>query len=99
MAELTSSFMSVELGIPHNPSTHENQAAYLQSWLQALKNDKTMITKASNLASKATEYQMEHFNEYKKSLMVSEVQQEEKVEEVKEKAVAIRKSNPPSLKR
>lgn len=90
VAELTSSFMSVELNIPHNPSTHENQAAYLKSWLEALKNDKTMITKASNLASKATEYQMEHFNEYKKSLTIG---QEEQVDE-KEKVVAIRKSTP-----
>jgi antirestriction protein ArdC len=65
IAELTSSFMSFRLGIPHNPSSHENHAAYLKSWLGALKDDKTLITKAANQASKATEFQMEHLTAYK----------------------------------
>jgi antirestriction protein ArdC len=65
IAELTSSFMAIELGIPHNPSSHENHAAYLKSWLGALKDDKTLITKAANQASKATEFQMEHLTAYK----------------------------------
>jgi antirestriction protein ArdC len=68
IAELTSSFMAVELAIPHNPSSHENHAAYLKSWLSALQDDKTLITKAANQASKATEYQMEHLEAYKMSL-------------------------------
>lgn len=68
IAELTSSFMAVELGIPHNPSSHENHAAYLRSWLSALKDDKTLITKAANQASKATEYQIEHLEAYKLTL-------------------------------
>lgn len=68
VAELTSSFMSVELGIPHDPSTHENQAAYIKSWLQALKNDKTLIFKASTQASKATEYLVGHYEAYKLDL-------------------------------
>jgi len=68
IAELTSSFMAVELGIPHNPSSHENHAAYLKSWLSALQADKTLITKAANQASKATEYQIEHLEAYKMTL-------------------------------
>ena len=74
IAELTSSFMAVELGIPHNPSSHENHAAYLKSWLSALQDDKTLITKAANQASKATEYQMEHLEAYKMALQQKNAQ-------------------------
>ncbi|KWR77808.1 hypothetical protein RN01_25355 [Cupriavidus sp. SHE] len=74
IAELTSSFMAVELGIPHNPSSHENHAAYLRSWLSALKDDKTLITKAANQASKATEYQIEHLEAYKLTLQLKNQQ-------------------------
>lgn len=68
-AELTSTFMAVELGLEHNPSRHENHAAYLNSWLKALKEDKTYIYKAANHASKATEYQMDILNEHKLSII------------------------------
>jgi len=77
IAELTSSFMSIELGIPHNPSSHENHVAYLKSWIGALENDKTLISKASNQASKATEYQIGHFNTY-------QVEQTQRVDLAKE---------------
>ncbi|MDD2820493.1 MAG: zincin-like metallopeptidase domain-containing protein [Flavobacterium sp.] len=65
VAEITSTFMSHELGLKHDPSQHENATAYIKSWLKALENDKTMITRASNQASKATEYQMNIYNEYR----------------------------------
>ena len=39
-AELTSVFLSAERGIPHNTEQH---AAYLQAWIQVLKNDKNEI--------------------------------------------------------
>lgn len=65
VAEMTSSFMAIELGLKHDPSQHENQILYVKSWLQALSNDKTMIFRASNQASKATEFQMSKLNEYK----------------------------------
>jgi len=68
LAELTSCFMSVELGIPHNPANHENHAAYLKSWLSVLKDDKTFITKASAGASKATEFLVGHLEAYKLEL-------------------------------
>lgn len=84
IAELTSSFMAVELGIAHNPSAHENHAAYLRSWLAALQDDKTLITKAANQASKATEYQMEHLEAYKLSL----VQKNEQAQAIADHAIA-----------
>lgn len=57
IAELTSAFMSSELGIAHNPSNHENHAAYMKSWLGALKNDKDMIFKAASQAQKSADFQ------------------------------------------
>ena len=64
-AELSSIFMSAELGIPHNPATHENHAAYLKSWLGALKDDKNFIFKAASLAQKSADYQNGIRHEYK----------------------------------
>jgi len=80
IAELTSSFMACELGIPHNPSSHDNHAAYLKSWLGALKDDKTLITKAANQASKATDFQVEHLNAYKLSQELKSEQAQELVD-------------------
>lgn len=39
-----------------NRSTFRNSAAYIQSWLSALRNDKRMIVTASGAASKAFDY-------------------------------------------
>ena len=93
VAELSSSFMSVELGIPHNPSSHENHSAYLKSWLGALKNDKTLILKASNQASKSTEYQMNAYNEFKAEYdmkqSIQDVKTVEDVQRQKPKQVAM----------
>lgn len=36
--------------------TFRNSAAYIQSWLSALRNDKRLIVTASGVASKAFEY-------------------------------------------
>jgi antirestriction protein ArdC len=95
VAELTSSFMAVELGIKHNLAMHENIAAYLKSWLQVLKNDKTFIAKAAGQAGKAVDYQMEHLNAYKEELKLKQ-ERSEKVQlelsrtEQKKKSSAIR---------
>jgi antirestriction protein ArdC len=80
IAELSSSFLSVELNIPHNPSSHENQAAYIKSWLQVLENDKTFIFKASNQASKAVEYMVGHYNSYKQELEQKQSMKDSEVE-------------------
>lgn len=65
VAELSSTFMAAELGLEHDPKSHENHAAYLESWLSALKGDKNFIFQASSKASKACEYQLDHLKEHK----------------------------------
>lgn len=57
VAELSSVFMSAELGIPHNPINHENHAAYMKSWATALKSDKNTIFKAASKAQQVADYQ------------------------------------------
>jgi antirestriction protein ArdC len=52
-AELASVFIAAERGIPHEPANH---AAYVGSWIKALKNDKHEIFRAAHDASAATEY-------------------------------------------
>lgn len=52
-AELGSMMLAAEQGIPHDPSQH---AAYVQSWIKALKNDKNEIFRAAADASKACDY-------------------------------------------
>jgi antirestriction protein ArdC len=51
-AELASVFLLAERGIPHNADTH---AAYLNSWLEALRNDKHEIFRAARDAHKAAD--------------------------------------------
>ena len=55
IAELGSSFLCHKTGIDNN-AIIENEAAYIQNWLKALKNDRTLIVKASSKAQKAAEY-------------------------------------------
>jgi antirestriction protein ArdC len=52
-AELASFFLSVKLGIEHDPSQH---ASYIQSWIQVLKQDHNEIHRASRDAEKICEY-------------------------------------------
>jgi antirestriction protein ArdC len=52
-AELASVFIAAEKGIPHDPESH---AAYVGSWIQALKQDKHEIFRAAHDASKATDF-------------------------------------------
>jgi len=52
-ADLTSLFLSAELGIPYDP---KDQAAYIGNWIQVLKNDKNEVFKAAADASKACDY-------------------------------------------
>lgn len=53
VAELTSAYLCANSGIDN---TLENSAAYIQNWLEVLKNDKTMLLKASGKATAAVEY-------------------------------------------
>ena len=52
-AELASVFLAAERGIPHNPEQH---AAYVGSWVKALKEDKNEIFRAAHDASAATDF-------------------------------------------
>jgi antirestriction protein ArdC len=53
-AELTAAFLCAITGIQQQ--TILNSVAYLQGWLKALKNDKTLILKAAGQAQKAADY-------------------------------------------
>lgn len=64
VAELTSYFMSAELGFEYDAKQHEQHAAYINSWISALKNDKNLIFKASSQASRATTFQLDKRHDY-----------------------------------
>ena len=70
-AELSAAFMSMELGLQRKigsadlSKSHENTKEYLQNWVAALRNDTSLIATASNQASKAATYQIEHLKQYK----------------------------------
>jgi antirestriction protein ArdC len=53
VAELTSAYLCARHGIDN---TLENSSAYIQHWLEALKDDKTMLMKASGKAMAAVDY-------------------------------------------
>jgi antirestriction protein ArdC len=53
IAELTSAYLCARNGIDN---TLENSSAYIQHWLKALRDDKTMLMKASGKAMAAVEY-------------------------------------------
>lgn len=55
VAEIGSAMILNELGI-ETPDTFENSTAYIQSWLQVLKNDNKFIVSASGKAEKAVKY-------------------------------------------
>ncbi|MFC5410835.1 ArdC family protein [Larkinella bovis] len=54
VAELGACFLAADLGFEPQPETHH--AAYIQSWLQVLNNDKRFIFQAASHAQKAVEY-------------------------------------------
>ena len=55
VAEIASCFLAAELGIP-NTEPIENHAAYVKSWLAAMKDDPNYIFKASRQASKVCDF-------------------------------------------
>lgn len=57
IAEMTAAFITGEIGISREEDS-KNTAAYIQSWIAALKNDVTMIVNASAAAEKAANYIM-----------------------------------------
>lgn len=61
IAELGAAFLCGNTGIEQ--TTIENSAAYIQSWLKALKNDKRMIVFAAAAAQKAADYILDKKNQ------------------------------------
>ncbi|SHJ79763.1 Antirestriction protein ArdC [Hymenobacter daecheongensis DSM 21074] len=61
-AEMGASFLSAAAGIA-TEQTEENAVAYIQSWLERLKNDKQLVIKAASKAQKAAELILGHTNE------------------------------------
>jgi len=57
VAEMSSAFVLNTLGIA-NESTDKNSAAYVKSWLRALRNDPQMVVTAASKAGKAANYIM-----------------------------------------
>ena len=55
VAEMSACFLAQELGIPDGELL-ENHAAYLKSWLKAMRDDPAFIFKASSQASKVADY-------------------------------------------
>ena len=53
-AEMTAAYLCAvtDIGQP----TIENSAAYIENWLNVLRNDKTLIIKAASQAQKAADY-------------------------------------------
>ena len=55
IAEFTSAFLCAEAGISQ-PKLLENQTAYIQGWLKALRNDSKLLISCAALAQKASDY-------------------------------------------
>lgn len=53
-AELGSAFLSADLDL--TPELREDHAAYIDSWLKVLKNDKRAIFTAASYAQRAADY-------------------------------------------
>jgi antirestriction protein ArdC len=54
VAEIGAAFLCADLGI--TPETREDHAAYVASWLKALKNDKRAIFTAASYAQRAVNH-------------------------------------------
>ena len=76
IAELSSAFTSIEMGIKPNS---KKQTAYLKSWITALKEKPNILYSAASHASKATNYLIETAN-LKKELQVPHVDMNIKLE-------------------
>lgn len=64
VAELTAVFTQADLQINIGSKQFANHAAYLQSWVRALKDDPNILFQASADAAKATDYLMEQYTQY-----------------------------------
>ncbi|MGH9343216.1 MAG: ArdC family protein [Terriglobia bacterium] len=70
-AELASLFIAAETGIPHDPTNH---AAYVGSWIDALRKDKNEIFRAAHDASAATDFVLSLDREREKKLVANKIE-------------------------
>jgi antirestriction protein ArdC len=82
-AEMGASYLKSYAGI--SITQLENNAAYIQSWLERLKNDKKFIVYASSQAQKATDYILNINNEEKELIPDAEHSEKPKISEVRGK--------------
>lgn len=79
-AELSSFFLSARIGIPHDPAQH---AAYIDSWIQVLREDYNEIFRAAKDAERITEYVLEFQQEKRlvgEQVYSQQLEQEEELE-------------------
>ena len=70
-AEISAIFSQKELGIDLKTEHIDNHSAYINSWIQVLKNDPNEIYKASSDAEKITDKLIENYNSLEKELLRS----------------------------
>ena len=71
-AELSSVFMQTELGIRLENVDIPNHAAYLKSWLAAVKDDKNIFYRAASDASRIVDYIKENYLEKKSAAEITQ---------------------------
>lgn len=64
-AEIASVFINSMVGVQFDDSHFENHAAYINSWIKILQEDKKEIFRAANDAQKIANYYQERLNEYR----------------------------------
>ncbi|MBK7764555.1 MAG: hypothetical protein IPI46_14645 [Bacteroidetes bacterium] len=82
VAEIGACFLKSYSGIPIHGL--ENAVAYIQNWLEVLRNDKRFIIKASSYAQKAVEYIMNAQSEKELPMNSTDNVNDEMVEELDE---------------
>lgn len=84
-AELASIFMQKELGITLEGKHFENHAAYLNSWLNAVRSDKCLFFDAVHDAEKISDYIAEHYLQAELSADAEVQKEEQQIENTEEK--------------
>ncbi len=97
-AELACTFMQRELGISIDGAHFENHAAYLNSWLNAVKNDKRLFFEAVRDAEKISDYVAEHYLQAERSVKLeTENTKEDTAEKLAQNAVDASQSHDKTL--
>ena len=86
-AELASAMLGAELGIRQGEYHIENHAAYVASWLQALRNDQNEIFKAASAAQKIADWLKTH-------AVTPKIERTEEITEVPTEEIAQAPSQP-----